>query len=107
MTGLDAQNRSSNENSCPNVDISRESERGVGMSQNEWMARRWKGYVPPATFEEYSEKYAEFFAMKRENGIIEVRFQTDGDTYTHSWAAHNAWGRVWQDIGNDLDNEVL
>lgn len=68
---------------------------------------RWEGHVPPTAFEEYSEKYAAFFKMRRENGIIELRLHTDGGPYIHNWAAHNAWNRVWQDVGNDPDNHVL
>jgi len=67
----------------------------------------WAGHVPPASYEEYAKKYAPFFKMRRENGIIELRLHTDDGPYTHNWAAHNAWNRVWQDIGNDPENQVL
>lgn len=67
----------------------------------------WSGHVPPTPFEEYSQKYAAFFQMRRENGIIELRLHTDGGPYLHNWAAHNAWNRVWQDVGNDAENQVL
>lgn len=67
----------------------------------------WAGHVPPVPFEEYSEKYADFFKMRRENGIIELRLHTNDGPYIHNWAAHNAWNRVWQDIGNDPGNQVL
>lgn len=36
-------------------------------------AKEWKNYQPPATFEEYSVQYADYFKMRRENGIIEAR----------------------------------
>lgn len=68
---------------------------------------QWAGQVPPAPFEEYSEKYADFFRMRRANGIIELRLHTDDGPYVHNWAAHNAWNRVWQDVGNDPGNHVL
>lgn len=77
------------------------------MSETSWQEARWPGYVPPPSFEEYSAKYAEFFAMTRENGIIELRLHTEGGPYGHNWPAHNAWNRVWQDVANDPDNEVL
>lgn len=67
----------------------------------------WEGHVPPVAFDEYSRRYADFFAMRRENGIIELRLHTDGGPYVHNWAAHNAWARVWQDVGNDPENQVL
>jgi enoyl-CoA hydratase/carnithine racemase len=73
----------------------------------EVFAERWPGYVPPAALEEYSSKYSDFFVMRRRDGILEVRLHTDGGTYVHNWAAHNAWNRAWQDIGNDPENEVL
>ncbi|NRU47700.1 hypothetical protein B0I67_000586 [Clostridium beijerinckii] len=37
--------------------------------------------VGPTRFEEYSEKYKDFFIMTRRNGIIEVRFHTNGDRF--------------------------
>ena len=70
-------------------------------------AQEWAGYVPPTPFEEYSRHYAEFFRMSRRDGIIEARMHTDDGPYRHSPAAHNAWARVWQDIGNDPENQVL
>ncbi|MDQ1287233.1 MAG: hypothetical protein QG622_798 [Actinomycetota bacterium] len=68
---------------------------------------RWAGYVPPTPFEEYSKTYRDFFVMRREGGVVELRMHTDGGPYVHNWAGHNAWNRVWQDIGNDPANEVL
>jgi enoyl-CoA hydratase/carnithine racemase len=67
----------------------------------------WAGYVPPAPFSEYTARYSEFFRMRREGGIIEARLHTKDGPYAHSAAAHNAWTRVWQDIGNDPENHVL
>jgi enoyl-CoA hydratase/carnithine racemase len=67
----------------------------------------WEGHVPPPRLDEYSAKYADFFRMRRENGIIELRLHTDDGPYVHNWAAHNAWSRVWQDVGNDPQNQVL
>lgn len=77
------------------------------MTDSNWIDERWPGRVPPTPFDEYAERYAEFFAMKRENGIIELRLHTDGGPYGHNWQAHNAWNRVWQDVANDPENEVL
>jgi len=70
-------------------------------------ADHWDGYLAPSTFEEYSDRYADFFRMRREDGIVEVRLHTDDGPYAHTHAAHNAWTRVWQEIGNDPGNQVL
>jgi enoyl-CoA hydratase/carnithine racemase len=70
-------------------------------------ADHWQGYLAPPSFEEYSARYADFFRMRREDGIIEVRLHTDDGPYAHTPAAHNAWTRVWQEIGNDPANHVL
>lgn len=67
----------------------------------------WEGRVPPAPLEEYADKYADFFKMRREDGVLELRLHTDDGPYVHNWAAHNAWNRVWQDVGNDPENKVL
>ena len=67
----------------------------------------WAGRVPPAPLDEYSERYSSFFKMRREGGILEARLHTDDGPYVHSWAAHNAWPRAWQDIGSDPENQVL
>lgn len=67
----------------------------------------WEGRVPPTPLEEYADKYADFFRMRREDGVIELRLHTDDGPYVHNWAAHNAWNRVWQDVGNDPENKVL
>lgn len=77
------------------------------MSRLEQHSAAWHGQVPPTSFEGYSAKYADFFAMTRKDGIIELRLHTDGGPYVHNWAAHNAWSRVWQDVGNDPENQVL
>jgi enoyl-CoA hydratase/carnithine racemase len=58
-------------------------------------------------FAEYSEKYRDFFVMRRENGIIELRMHGDGGSYFQTMASHNAWGQAWQEVGNDPENQVL
>jgi enoyl-CoA hydratase/carnithine racemase len=67
----------------------------------------WPGYISPRSLPEYSGDYADFFSMTRKDGIIEVRLQTEGGPYKHTQAAHSAWSRVWQEIGNDPENQVL
>ncbi len=58
-------------------------------------------------FEEYSERFKEWFTMKRENGIIEVRMHTNNDVAVWNYAHHNGWGRVLKAVGQDPENEVL
>lgn len=70
-------------------------------------ADHWEGYLAPPAFDAYSARYADFFRMRRENGIIEVRLHTGDGPYVHTHAAHNAWPRVWQEVGNDPENQVL
>lgn len=72
----------------------------------EWQARAG-GFVARPAFDEYAEKYAEYFVMRRENGIIELRMHTGGGPATFNFAVHNAWAQAWQEVGNDPENEVL
>jgi enoyl-CoA hydratase/carnithine racemase len=73
---------------------------------NAWHAQTG-GFVPRPSFEAYAEKYASYFAMRRRDGIIELRMHTDGGPARFGFDVHNAWGQAWQEIGNDPDNEVL
>jgi enoyl-CoA hydratase/carnithine racemase len=73
---------------------------------DEWHARAG-GYVPRPSFDVYAEKYSRYFAMRRRDGIIELRMHTDGGPARFDFAVHNAWPQVWQEVGNDPDNEVL
>ncbi|HEY0450854.1 enoyl-CoA hydratase/isomerase family protein [Actinophytocola sp.] len=73
---------------------------------DEWHDRSG-GYVRRPRFAEYAEKYADHFAMRRHDGIIELRMHTGGGPARFGFAMHNAWGQAWQEIGNDPDNEVL
>ncbi len=69
--------------------------------------RHWEGAVKPLSFEQYSDKYKDYFVMKRKNGILEVRMCTDDGPYQHTWGGHDALCQAWVDIGNDPENEVL
>ncbi|MEV1168178.1 enoyl-CoA hydratase/isomerase family protein [Nonomuraea sp. NPDC049784] len=72
----------------------------------DWQARNGR-YVSTPRFEDYSEKYADHFAMTRRDGVIELRMHTDGGPAVYGMGMHNAWGQAWQEVGNDPDNEVL
>lgn len=67
----------------------------------------WDGIVKTRSLEEYSERYKSAFTFDRRNGIIQVQMQTDGGPPAFNFAMHNNWTQVWQDIGNDPENEVM
>jgi enoyl-CoA hydratase/carnithine racemase len=73
---------------------------------DEWHDRAG-GYVPRPSFEVYAEKYSRYFAMRRRDGILELRMHTGGGPARFDFAVHNAWAQAWQEVGNDPDNEVL
>ncbi|TQS46204.1 enoyl-CoA hydratase/isomerase family protein [Cryptosporangium phraense] len=73
---------------------------------DEWHAQVG-GYVPRPQLDDYARKYADYFAMQRRDGILELRMHTGGGPARFDFAVHNAWAQAWQEIGNDPDNEVL
>jgi len=64
-------------------------------------------FAPRIHFEEYKERFKEFFILKRENGIIEVRAHTRGGEVQFSPEIHEGWGRLFQFVGADPENEVM
>lgn len=84
------------------------SARLVGMTeQRELTPEKWVGLVQRPDFAEYSMKFRDFFAMRRRDGIIELRVHSDGGPYFQTFASHNAWGQAWHEVGNDPENQVL
>jgi enoyl-CoA hydratase/carnithine racemase len=65
------------------------------------------GFVSRPRFEDYREKYATYFKLERQNGILQVQMHTQGGPVMYGLPIHNAWSQLWLDIGNDPDNEVL
>ena len=65
------------------------------------------GFVSRPWFEDYREKYAQYFNMERSNGVLQVSMHTDGGPVIYGLPIHNAWSQLWMDVGNDPDNEVL
>ncbi|WP_046244827.1 enoyl-CoA hydratase/isomerase family protein [Hymenobacter terrenus] len=59
-----------------------------------------------ASFNQYSTKY-DFLHMTREEGILEVRFHTNGGPLVMSDALHANLQFAWQDIGSDIENQVI
>jgi len=58
-------------------------------------------------FESYSERMSDFFEMKREDGIIEVRMHTEGKEALLSFELHRAFGPMFRAVGADRRNEVM
>ena len=65
------------------------------------------GTIPFVPFEEYSEMFKHFLLMKRENGILEARLHTDGDSMQWGAPAHQGLHVFFDLAGRDLDNEVI
>lgn len=63
--------------------------------------------VPDVPFEQYSEMFKEFFVMKREGGILEVRMHTNDGTPMWNYGLHKGLGQLFTYIGRDLANELL
>jgi len=64
-------------------------------------------FVSRPRFEDYREKYATYFKLERQNGILQVQMHTQGGPVMYGLPIHNAWSQLWLDLGNDPDNEVL
>lgn len=64
-------------------------------------------YVKMPTFEEYKEMFKNHFDLKREDGILQVTMQTNGDVMRWSGAAHKAMAQLMTFISLDPENEVL
>ena len=65
------------------------------------------GTIPHMPFEEYSERLKHCFMMKRENGILEARLHTNGDSMQWGAPAHQALHYFFDWAGRDPDNEVI
>lgn len=56
---------------------------------------------------EYQARLAEHFIMERKDGVLEVRFHTNGGEAIWSFELHRAIGQMFQAVGQDPENEVL
>jgi enoyl-CoA hydratase/carnithine racemase len=66
------------------------------------------GYVDYEHFDSYSERFKEFFDIKRtDNGIITVRMHYKGGEAGWCYGLHNGWSRLIKAIAQDPENEVL
>jgi len=59
------------------------------------------------SFKDYKEKYKDYIAMERENGVITLRMHTFGKPVIWGMEMHNALSQAWRDVGNDPDNELM
>lgn len=63
--------------------------------------------VKSVPFEEYKEMFKDWFIMKRENGILEVRMCMDGGPAKWCYGVHKGLGLICKYIAQDLENQVL
>jgi len=59
-----------------------------------------------STFAEYSTRY-ERVRMRRESGILEMTFHTQGDSLRWGKGAHEDLERAFLDVGRDRENEII
>ena len=71
------------------------------------MSHKELGTVPHVPFEEYKEMLKDCFIMKRENGILEARLHTDGDSMQWGAPAHQGLHIFFDFAGRDPDNEII
>ncbi|WP_144097534.1 enoyl-CoA hydratase/isomerase family protein [Croceicoccus sediminis] len=64
-------------------------------------------FLPDESFESYSERLSQFFKMKREDGIIEVRVHTNGAEALFGLEMHRAFAQMFRAVGADRENEVM
>jgi enoyl-CoA hydratase/carnithine racemase len=57
-------------------------------------------------FEDYAAKYA-CIAMRRENGILEMRFHTNGGPFQWGLGPHAELPDAFNDVGRDRENRVV
>jgi enoyl-CoA hydratase/carnithine racemase len=58
------------------------------------------------TFDDYADRY-ERVRMRRENGILEMTFHTEGGPLRWGKGAHEDLERAFLDVGRDRDNEII
>lgn len=57
--------------------------------------------------EEYSEKWSEYFTMRREDGILEVKMHTNGGSAKWGLEIHRALIPAFADISHDPETECI
>ncbi len=64
-------------------------------------------FVARPQFEDYKEKYKDYIAMEREDGVIVLRMHTAGGPVIWGMEMHNALSQAWHDVGNDPENDLM
>ncbi|MFJ6656806.1 enoyl-CoA hydratase/isomerase family protein [Streptomyces sp. NPDC091377] len=64
-------------------------------------------FIAPPSFEEYRERFKDFFVLERTDGVIVARAHTLGGPVQLSVENHRALGQMLKVIGADPENEVL
>lgn len=59
-----------------------------------------------ARFEEYAERYRTI-QMERRDGILQMRFHTDGGPLQWGMAPHGEFPSAFRDVGSDPENRVI
>jgi enoyl-CoA hydratase/carnithine racemase len=57
-------------------------------------------------FDDYCSKYPHV-AMQRQDGILQLTLNTDGDSLEWSFEVHHELGYCWADVGADPDNKLI
>jgi enoyl-CoA hydratase/carnithine racemase len=72
------------------------------------MPKPWSSNEMYRTYlDEYAERWSEYFTMRREDGIIEVRMHTDDGPAKWGLEIHRAFIPAFADIGHDPENECV
>jgi enoyl-CoA hydratase/carnithine racemase len=65
-------------------------------------------FVPTPRFEEYSERFKDFYRMsRREDGVLLVEAHTNGGPIQLSVENHRSLGQMLKTVGADPENEIL
>lgn len=64
-------------------------------------------HVKPVPFEEYKELLKDWFILKREDGILEVRMCSNGGPGMWCYGLHKGLGQLCHYVANDKENQVM
>jgi len=64
-------------------------------------------WVRVETLEEYAERFKDFAAFRRVDGILEVTLHWQGGPVMWSYQTQHAYAELWTAIGHDKENECL